>query len=462
LPWHTPDLKQVRISVRDQVRANLEGADANIPNSILRVLADVSGALCHLVLQYLDWLAKQLLPDTAEQEWLERHANLWLKNLDGTTGKKLATLAKGEIGLTGIAWTPVPSGTRFTGDTGRDYETTEQVFLAAGGQVTPAPTRALDPGIGGNLEPGAGMALTSNVPGLDPVAIVLIMDGGVEEESEDHLRARVLLRIREPPMGGAATDYEQWALAVPGVTRAWCYAMEMGIGTCTVRFMMDELRADEEGFPHQSDVDMVAAHIDTVRPVTVKDMFVVSPIRHPVHVEILNLFPDNLSTQAAINANLKAMILERAVPGQPIYAAWKNFAIMSAPGVVSFSLSNSGDDIMPSPGHMPVMGNIIYDRTEGALPGSPVPPWPEDPGGGYPGAPVGRPGPPGPAGPPGPRGPGVIITDDVPAAASPGDLWLDSVSGQMYVRYQDPNSGQWIVTVNPSGGGGGSSSQGAE
>ncbi len=133
--------------VRDQVRANLEGADANIPNSILRVLSDVAAGLCHLVLQFVDWAARQLMPDTAEAEWLDRHGNLWLKNVDGTTGRKLATLASGEVALTGIAWTPVPAGTRLIGQQTNEYETTEQVFIAAGNAPTPAPARALDPGV---------------------------------------------------------------------------------------------------------------------------------------------------------------------------------------------------------------------------------------------------------------------------------------------------------------------------
>ena len=74
------------------------------------------------------------------------------------------------------------------------------------------------------------------------------MTGGVEAENDDDLRARILQRIQNPPMGGAQADYVTWALAVPGVTRAWA-APEQGIGTITVRFLMDELRADDDGWP---------------------------------------------------------------------------------------------------------------------------------------------------------------------------------------------------------------------
>src|SRR6516164_7765880 len=108
MPWSTPDLKTVRSIVRDQIRGTLPGADATVPNSVLRVLSDGQGALCHLTLQYIDWLALQLLPDTAETEWLSRHGDIWLVNADGTTGRKLATLSSGTANLTGVGGTVVP------------------------------------------------------------------------------------------------------------------------------------------------------------------------------------------------------------------------------------------------------------------------------------------------------------------------------------------------------------------
>src|SRR4030095_12743419 len=91
MPWVTPQLRDVRSLVRDSIRASLPGADALVPNSVLRVLSDNQGALCHLTLQYIDWLALQLLPDTAETEWLDRHGDIWLVNADGATRRKEPT-----------------------------------------------------------------------------------------------------------------------------------------------------------------------------------------------------------------------------------------------------------------------------------------------------------------------------------------------------------------------------------
>jgi uncharacterized phage protein gp47/JayE len=358
MPWSTPDLRVVRSHVRDSIRSSLPGADALVPNSVLRVLSDSQGALCHLTLQYIDWLALQLMPDTAETEWLDRHGDIWLVNSDGTTGRKAATLSVGTIEVTGIAGTIVPFASRFSSGTNVEFETVEEATVLADAP-TPIEVRALDPGIAGNLDPGSSLFVKSSIPGLE-TATVLELHGGVDEENDDDLRMRVLSRIRQPPMGGDKTDYEQWALAVPGVTRAWCGPLEMGMGTVTVRFMMDELRASSQGFPSDFDCRTVEAYLDTVRPVAVKDRFVVAPIPQRIDIQISNLSPDTNAIRGAIEASLEAMLLSYAKPGQTIFAAWKYFAIMGTAGVDSFDLLNTNDDVMPSPGHMPVLGDIGY------------------------------------------------------------------------------------------------------
>lgn len=358
MPWTTPTLATVRTNVRDAIRGQLPGADAAAPNSVLRVMSDVQAALCSLTLQYIDWLSLQLLPDTAEDVWLDRFAAIWLVNADGTTGRKMPTLASGSALFTGTAGFVVPAGTQMTAaSTGAAYETLEQITL--GPVPTAANVQALTAGSIGNLDGGSILALPNPPPGVANIATVELLTGGNDTETDDELRARVLARIREPPMGGDQTDYVQWALAVPGVTRAWCYPQEMGIGTCTVRFMMDELRADNGGFPLPDDVDAVAAYLNGVRPVTVKDLFVESPIPYPINLNIAVLDVDQEATHAAIIESLQNEFFIRSVPGQTWYRAWTDAGIMAAAGVNFYDLVAS-DVAMPGNGYMPVLGDVTY------------------------------------------------------------------------------------------------------
>jgi uncharacterized phage protein gp47/JayE len=357
MPWATPTLRDVRTMVRDGVRANLPGSDANVPNSLLRIMCDAMGALCHLTLQYVSWLANQLLPDSAETVWLDRHGDIWLVNSDGSTGRKEATLAQGSVAITGTLGVVVPANMILQTADAIQFATTATVVIGSG--PTLAPVKALDPGAAGNLSIGAAMSFITPPTGVDLTGRVISLAGGADQETDDELRARILRRIQEPPMGGDATDYEAWALAVPGVTRAWCDPLEMGIGTITLRFMMDDLRADNAGIPLAEDVAAVEAYIDTQRPVAVKDFFVAAPIPYPINLYIGGLVTDSPSTRASIEQSMRNMLFDRAVPGGTIYASWAEAAISDSIGVDHFELEYA-TQVMPSPGHLGVLGSIIY------------------------------------------------------------------------------------------------------
>jgi uncharacterized phage protein gp47/JayE len=327
----------------------------------LRVIADATAALTHLTLRYIDWLALQFLPDTAETEWIDRHGLIWLVNSDNTVGRKNATFATGTATVTGTAGVQIPIASELISTNNINFETTELIVVNV--VATPVKIRATNPGIVGNLLTGEPLTFDPSIPDVDPIATILELHGGSEEETDEELRQRVLKRIRQPPMGGAVYDYEAWALAVPGVTRAWA-AQEMGIGTATVRFMMDDKRADNDGVPLEEDVIDVTKYIDYRRPVAVKDTFVVAPLKQPMTVTIAELNPDTPSVRQEIEDSLLLMLRNLAKPGQTIFAAWKSYAIMNTSAIVSFLLVDDDDELMESVGHIAVLESIVYVEDE--------------------------------------------------------------------------------------------------
>jgi len=362
MPWSTPTLRQVRELVRGELTSSLAGLTSArtksllVGNSVLRVVGDTNAAVSHLCLRYIDWLSKQFLPDTAETEWLDRHGQIWLG------GRKAATLAIGSVTFTGVNGTIIPKATRLTGiddtdGTTVDYETTEQILI--GVTATPCDVRALDPGSAGNRNVGDILTLLVPVSGVDTDTTVVVMEGGTEEETDEELRSRVLLRIRNPPMGGSLTDYAQWALSYPGVTRAWVSPLELGMGTVTVRFMMDDLRETDDGFPNSEDVVAVQTYLDGLRPVAVKDFFVEAPLPYPIDLTISGLSTDDESTRAAIEANLQDAFIERTEPGKSVYRSWIDEAISTAIGEEHHELEFETTD-MPGDGYMAVLGTVTY------------------------------------------------------------------------------------------------------
>lgn len=373
MPWITPSLRQVREMVRDDITSALSGA-VLIGNSVLRVMSDANAGLAHLTMRYIDWLARQLMPDTAEVEWLDRHGEIWVG------GRKAATYAQGTVGITGTQSTLIPLGTQMLADVtggGVVFETTAAVYIGA---PIDGPTQvnvaALTAGRT-DLEVGNGMALVGTIPGVTDITISAFSDG-LEEETDDQLRGRVLERIREPPMGGDAEDYVAWALQVPGVTRAWS-SVEMGIGCVTVRFMMDDKYPDDlvldgtgavvsgGGFPQPDDIETVNTYLNTKRPVAVKDFFVEAPLAEPISFQLYNASADDAATVEYVRVQVAKMLKEKAAPtymvdgvsryAQTIYAAWVTEAALQAPGLEYFDLVMT-DHTMPYNGSMGVLGAV--------------------------------------------------------------------------------------------------------
>ncbi|MCA1452828.1 baseplate J/gp47 family protein [Bradyrhizobium sp. BRP22] len=356
MPWSTPTLKDTRRLTRDYVLSQL-GAKAMIPNSVLRIMSDAMAGLTHLTFLYLDWLAKQLLPDTAETEWLDRHGVIWLENADGSKGRKAATYAHGEIQFTGINATIIPVGSLLTGPNRVQYQTVTAGEIGSGGTGV-ANATALTAGTVGNLPDGTAMGLVEAIPGVDTAGLLGDMSGGVDTETDDQLRERILFRIQNPPMGGSQADYVRWATAVPGVTRAWA-APEMGVGTITVRFLMDDLHGDNHGLPTAEDILLVQEHIERKRPVTVKDCFVVAPVPYFYAITINDLTNDDATVRARIETSIAEMEFKRSKPGQTMYRSWVDEAISQAIGEESHELVFD-TVVMPEPGYMPFLGTISY------------------------------------------------------------------------------------------------------
>jgi uncharacterized phage protein gp47/JayE len=259
----------------------------------------------------------------------------------------------------------VPAGTELVSPDGQAfYDTLE--FITLGTAPVEVAVRATTAGAAGNIPAGTALALTVPESGVDSAVIVVDLRGGEEIESDDELRARVLARIRQPPMGGCAYDYEHWAMSIPSVTRAWCAPREMGMGTVTVRFMCDALRPETSGIPTQDDINIVRAYLDTVRPVAVRDFFVEAPVPEPIDFN-LALKQDSLALRGQVQASVAAMISEKAapahqvdgelVPGTAILASWVAEAINRCTNDFTLTMS---DHPMPHNGAIGVLGTITY------------------------------------------------------------------------------------------------------
>lgn len=298
---------------------------------------------------HISWASQQILPDTSEAEFLARQASIY--NLE----RKTAAFALGQVDFTFSQGGELASGTRLRRSDGVEYEVILGISPAAGGIYTTS-VRAISEGDVGNTDPGVTLSLLSPVAFVNQTAVVVTMLSGVDAETDDRLRARLLERIQSPPHGGASHDYIAWALQVSEVTRAWVFPTYLGEGTVGITFTVDE---DPDGLiPDAAKVLEVQEFIDEVRPVTAQPT-VFAPIPIPLN-PIIALLPNTPAVQAEVEASLLDLHRREAVPGGTLLVSHIREAISSAAGETDHVLVSPVADVGVNVGELSVLGEITW------------------------------------------------------------------------------------------------------
>lgn len=363
-----PTLAEQRQQQRQLMAARLPGADLTLRRSALGVLSDVFAGGLYLEGRYLDGLAQRLFIDTCTGADLDRESAI------RQIPRKAAEPAGGNVTFTGTTDSVVPAGTLLLAGDGVSRFATQSTVTLASGAATAAVVQ-VGGSAAGNLPTGALLALSVAVAGVNPSAVVQSpgLSGGVDLESDDSLRARLLARLRLPPQGGAAWDYHAWATDQPGVTRAWVFPLRRGAGTVDVTFVFDGRGVGAAMLPAGGDVTAMQTALDALRPVTA-NVQAFAPTTVAVPITIANLAPDTAAVRAAIAAQLADLFLAAATPGGAsygdavdasnpagrLYVTRIAAAIQQAAGIAHFDLSAPSSDVVAGSGVIPILGTITY------------------------------------------------------------------------------------------------------
>lgn len=344
--YSRPTLAEIIQRDRNDVLSRLTTDDL-LRRADAEVYAKVIGGAAHGLYGYIDWLSKQLVYDTAETAYLDRWCSIW------GVPRKAASVATGTVSFTVIAGSVIPAGTLLQALDGVQFQTTADATVAAPSAT--APIASVVAAAAANRAAGQSFTLVSPVLGVQATATASALSGGADIETDDALRARLLARIQQSPRGGSSTDYVAWALEVAGVTRAWVYPQELGLGTVILRFARDN---DVSPIPDPTAVAAVQAYIDARRPVTAQ-LTVVAPVAVPLNFTIA-LTPNTTAVKAAVTAELTDMLLRESIPGGTILLSHIRAAISIATGETNNVLTVPAADVVNTTGNMSTMGVITW------------------------------------------------------------------------------------------------------
>ncbi|MAK91677.1 MAG: baseplate J protein [Oleibacter sp.] len=322
-------------TLKTRIAADIErhsGESASVRGDIYYPLTQAHAAACYGLYKQQGWLTDQLFDDSCDDENLLRRA------AEMNINQIPAYRASGSAVIPATDDTLIAAGTVFTkGD--QAYRSTA-VTTATGGSATVL-LQAVEPGAAANLSAGDTLNVARTISGADTVATVIEMTGGTDTEKVSRVRERLQDRRQNPPMGGNANDYVQWAKAAHSdVTRAWCYSNENGPGTVVVRFVTDNLASK---IPTAAHIEAVENYIDTVRPAGMAG-FAVGPIASKqVNITFSRLIPDTGTVRASVEAELTDFINRESTPGGTLLLSKINEAISTAAGEEDHAITLTAD-----------------------------------------------------------------------------------------------------------------------
>lgn len=326
-------------------------AEERMPVDKLHADARATAAVLQGVYQFGKWVLKQQTPQTADEEYLLRHASL--KGII----RKDAAKAKGTAVVTGNVGASVLSGKKLTFTDGSEYVVTSGVTLTEdSGTIT---LEAIKAGISGNRNEDDVLTFVEAVSGINSTATVVSVTGGTELETTESVLYRLLEKEQNSPQGGDADDWKQWALSVQGITQAWVYPHESGAGTVTVRVMSDNDTTD--GIPTEAILERCRAYLETVRPVTVKRFFVLAPEFQELDLTI-KVDPDTADVRAAVEEELRDFFIRKRQPGGKIFLSQINAAISSVTGEEDHKLLSPTEDVHAGVNKIITLGEIEWSE----------------------------------------------------------------------------------------------------
>lgn len=301
---------------------------------------------------YMQWVAAQILPDTCDEEMLLR-----LAKLRPIRDRLPATAATGSAAGAGTPGAVLDAGVLFQRDDGVLLRVAVGVTLTAG--TVNVQLEAVEAGVMGNTPAGAALRLVSPVRGIVDGFTVTGngIAGGVEQESIEALRVRVIRSHRELPHGGNGNDYETWALEVPGVTRAWVRRNWLGPGTVAVFIMRD---GDPNPIPTEEACAQVLAYItEPGRAPVTAEVYVLAPAAKVVQYAS-SVTPDTSAVRAAVEASLRELHFREAEPGATLLRTHIAEAISTSAGERDHALALPAADVTAAPNEILMFGGIEW------------------------------------------------------------------------------------------------------
>ena len=286
----------------------------------------------------IEWLKRQSFLETAAGTELEYRAE------ERGLVRKSAKIAEGTLsfGRNTALWysVEIPQGTVASTEGGVRFFTTASAVLEAGELSVSAAAKAEEGGRDGNAAPGAICVLVTPPSGIETVTNSAAFSGGVDAETDEELRERLLESCKNSSNGTNADYYRQCALKHDGVYSV--SVIPRGRGAGTVDLYLGGVGAP----PEAGIVEAVQEEISALRELNV-DVKVSAAGTVPIKV-VVTVLPKTGVAFAAAKAGCEAALhayFNALAVGESVTLAGMGAKMMES-GLISnyyFNKTETGD-----------------------------------------------------------------------------------------------------------------------
>jgi uncharacterized phage protein gp47/JayE len=173
----------------------------------------------------IEKLPDEAMPDTATGKDLDRVVKAFVE-------RKTSTKSTGIVTLTGIAGSNINKGDLVSSDTVNFYFYENSIIPSSG--TIDVKVVCVNYGIAGNIIAGAIKYFPKTLKGLQTVTNKEAFTDGYDEETDDELRERYYLKVKNIVNSSNKNSYRNWALEITGTGDARVIPIWNGPGTVKV------------------------------------------------------------------------------------------------------------------------------------------------------------------------------------------------------------------------------------
>ncbi len=301
-----------------------------------------------------NWVVRQVFPQTAGGEYLDRHA--LLRGLE----RKPAVAAEGTVRFTAgeaiASPRNIPQGTVCMTAGLVRFETSAPAVLEAGELEVEAPVRALEVGAAGNVSAGAIVSMAVAPMGISVCTNPKPCAGGADGEEDEELRERVLETFKRLPNGANSAFYQQGALSFDQVAAAAVIPRPRGIGS------VDVVPATLAGLPGADLLAELKAYFEERREIAV-DLEVRAPETVTVNVAVQVEAEEGRNQREVLDRveeTIRSWFTGRLL-GQRVLRARLGEIVYHCDGVGNYIITAPAADVAVGEDQLPVLGTLSVE-----------------------------------------------------------------------------------------------------